>query len=182
MDISDPDTPGTPGGGPFSPAERELLQLRAVRYARQERHAATDSPDAVIFERGGGRYAVLVTDLREIRPLRRLCRIPGASSVVPGVFYYRGELLSAHDLGCFLVERELASAPPWVLVLEHRGERVGLLADEISDIASVSPEKLRAPPVTFGEAAAVFHGVADGGALLIDPVRLLANPKFSSAF
>jgi chemotaxis signal transduction protein len=163
-------------------AEIELLRARAVRYARQEHTVDRNSPDAVVFERGGSQYGILVTDLREIRPLRRLCRIPGASRVVPGVFYYRGEILSAHDLGNLLLDRELSGAPPWVLVLEHHGERIGLLADSIIDIVSVPSARLRPPPMTFGEMADGFLGIIDGGALLVNPARLLASTRFANAF
>ncbi len=162
--------------------EIELLKLRSARYARQERTQSAERPDAVMFERSGGRYAVLVTDLREIRPLKRLCHIPGASRVVPGVFYYRGEILSAHDLGCFLLEREGATEPPWVLVLQHQGERIGLLADSITNIVSVLADELRALPVTLGERSDCFYGLLEGGALLLNPARLLQNATFSSAF
>ncbi len=166
----------------LSSTELELLRLRASRYARQEEAVTRNQSDAVVFERGDARYAVLVTDLREIRPLRRPCLVPGASRVVPMVFYYRGEILSAHDLGSFLTDRELTATPPWVLVLEHQSERIGLLADSITDITAVPTDRLHALPVTFGTGGEGFYGVLDGGVLLIHPARLLANPKFSSAF
>jgi purine-binding chemotaxis protein CheW len=182
MDMSDLNASDRPSeSADLESSELELLRQRAARYAQEERSVDRDSPDAVVFERGGSRYAVLVTDLREIRPLRRLCSIPGTSRVVPGVFYYRGEILAAHDLGCLLIERDLPAMAPWILVLEHQGNRIGLLADSIADIAAVATEKVRLPPVTLGEGTDVFHGVLDGGALLINPARLLTTPKFSSA-
>lgn len=163
-------------------AEDELLRLRAERYAQKERTIFENRPDAVVFRRGDGCYAAFCTDLRTIRPLRRLCRIPGASPIVPGVFYYRGEILSVHDLGCYLTPRELTETPPWVLLLEYQNERFGLLADVIIDIMAVEREKLKPLPVTFGERGEGFFGVLDGGALLINPPRLLANAAFLSAF
>lgn len=167
-------------------AERGLLAARAARYARIQTQVSEEREDVVRFERGDGRYAVLITDLREIRPLRRLCRIPGAAPVAPGVFYYRGEILSAHDLGCFLVERELPGTPPWVLILElsdgPRGERFGLLADNITGISAVVRPRLQPLPVTLGDRASCFHGALDGGELLIHPERLTQCPEFIHAF
>jgi chemotaxis signal transduction protein len=183
MDTPDPGPfDGGPLGTELTAPELDLLRLRAARYARQERESVRDTPDAVVFERGDGCYAILVTELREIRPLRRLCRIPGASRVVPGVFYYRGEILSAHDLGNFLLRRDLPGTPPWVLVVEVQGERIGLLADNIIDIVAVPAGKLRPPPLTFGETVDCFHGILDGGALLVNPARMISNNKFASAF
>lgn len=163
-------------------AAQTLLKLRAIRYAHKEPTSVSDSRDAIVFARNQGRYAVLVTDLREIRPLRRLCRIPSASRIVPGVFYYRGEILSAHDLGCLLTECEPETLPPWVLVLDYQRERIGLLADAILHITTISADSISAPPVTLGVHRQGFDGVLNDGALLLSPARLLAMPEFMNAF
>lgn len=163
-------------------AELALLKLRALRYARQDPPISGDIRDAVVFTRGEGRYAALVTDLREIRPLRRLCRIPRASPIVPGVLYYRGEILSAHDLGRFLVEQQQLPDPPWVLVLEQKKQRLGLLADTILGIASICLERLSVLPVTLGERGQGFYGIFDGSTLLLNPACLLSMPAFTKAF
>src|SRR5262249_42037421 len=102
----------------LSDAEIEILRARAVKYARSVEVVAEHVVDVVVFARGTMRYGVPLGALREIRALRALCRIPGASACVPGVFHYRGEILSAHDLEAFLGGAGAPSgAASWVLVV-----------------------------------------------------------------
>ena len=79
-------------------AEIDLLLARAARYGKSAASAVEHAADVVVFQRGAGRFAAPLHALREIRPLRRMCRIPGASPCAPGVFLYRGEIVSLHDL------------------------------------------------------------------------------------
>ena len=88
-----------------SSAERggRLLQRRAERYARQSAAAAAEEQlECMLFERGGARYVIRLSALREVRVLRDFCTIPSARAVVPGIIYYRGEILSLHDLAPFM--------------------------------------------------------------------------------
>src|SRR5689334_23120446 len=96
-------------------AEIDLLLARAARYGRSVDAATEHVADVVVFRRGAGHFAAPLHALREIRPLRRMCRIPGASPCAPGVFLYRGEIVSLHDLDAFLGGG--GGAPGWVLVL-----------------------------------------------------------------
>src|SRR5262245_1910482 len=121
----------------LSDAEIELLRARAARYARQPDKKAEDVTHAVVLARGAARYAAPLPHLQEIRPLKGFSRIPGASLCVPGMFHCRGEILSLHDIEAFMVEGAGGRPAPWVLVLEHGGERIGLMADEVLDIVEI---------------------------------------------
>lgn len=163
-------------------ADVDLLRRRAARYAKEAEAAAVDVTDAAVFARGRVRYAVPLASLREIRPLRHLCRIPSASRIVPGVVHYRGEILSVHDLESFLAEQASGAEPNWVLVVEHEAERLGLMADEVIGIEPVAAGQLRPLPVTLGDRSACFQGILDGGVLMLKPAQLFSTPAFFAAF
>ncbi|MFO0580568.1 MAG: chemotaxis protein CheW [Polyangia bacterium] len=168
----------------LTPSELELLKARAARYAKATAEAAHDMLESVIFTRGSGRYGVVLSVLREIRPLQSVCLLPGASPVVPGVLYYRAELLSVHDLSAFMNPgaRAAMKPAPWVLIVEHEGERLGLLADAVVEIRSILTADVRPLPITLGDRSSCFKGVLEDGLLLLHAPPLFSNPHFFNAF
>jgi len=162
-------------------AERELLRTRTLRYAKREKTRAGVELRALTFVRGKSTYAISIETLLEVRAWPKLCVIPGASAVVPGVFHYRGELLSAHDPSRFM-GLESTTSPQWMLVLEHDGERIGLIADEVLGIRSIVEDSVQPVPVTFGDRGACFVGAVEPELLILDAASLFATPDFFMAF
>jgi chemotaxis signal transduction protein len=162
--------------------EEELLRRRATRYARRAAPLVEEVTEFVAFSRGAGRYALPLGGLREISPRPHLAYIPGASRVVAGAFHFRGELLSAHDLAVWLESEGALAEPEWLLVVEHAGMRLGLLANEVSGIEQLAASQLGPVPITLGQAGACFRGVIGGQVLLLEPERLFSTPAFFRAF
>lgn len=166
----------------LSAEDLDLLRRRAARYARAVDLHAEVRAEVVVFTRGATRYALRLSSLREIRPLRSLAKIPGASRVVPGVFHYRGEILSAHDLEAFMAEDPAAAAPRWVLVAESEGQMVGLLADDVDGVEALSQRDVRPPPLTLQGGGAGVEGIAAGEVVVLNLTELLSLPEFARAF
>jgi purine-binding chemotaxis protein CheW len=160
----------------------EVLRRRTQRYAARADGMVGDGRSVVHFNRGGDEYAVPLVDLREIRPLRKFCRIPGASPAVPGVLHYRGEILSGHDLEACLRSQSAASDAAWVLVVERNDRRLGLLADDIIGVELVRDESVKPTPVTFGERVVILDGVIGGNVLLLNTGGLFSDHAFYFAF
>ena len=156
----------------------KILQQRATRYARREDlDEDGDLVRLLFFSHGSSDYAIPLDDLREVRVLRGFCPIPGARSTVPGIFYYRGEVLSLHDLACYMgVANE--HAPNWVLIVERDKQRLGLMAKDVIDVREVSQACVRPSPITLGERAVCVQGVVDKGTLLLRTEALFSTPAF----
>lgn len=169
-------------GEALAPEEIDLLKQRAARYALATEAQATDITDAVVFRRGMAKYALALTALREVRPLRSFCAIPCASSSVPGILHFRGEILSLHDIAAFMEPSIETENPAWVIIVEHMNERIGLAADEILDVESYSSMKIQALPITFGDRAAICDGLLPGGTLLLSAARMFHTEAFFAAF
>ncbi len=163
-----------------------LLRRRASRYAVRGALEVAEHGEYLFFTRGSGPYALPVDCLREVRPLRHVARVPGASPVVVGVFAFRGELLSAHDLAGWWtagsVEPGARARGEWLLVVEHGGARLGLVADAVEGIERRPTGQLGAVPVLLGERGACFRGLLDARRLLLEPERLFSTPAFFRAF
>jgi chemotaxis signal transduction protein len=161
---------------------RALLAARARRYATVSAEEKSVHCTVVTFTRGKGRYALPLVDLREIRALSSYCAMPGASLIVPGVLYYRGELLSLHDLGAYVSGQAQSTEPSWVLVAEHANERIGLLADGVNDVLALESSEIKNLPLTMGEAGEMFMGMTDAGILVAEAARMLQTSRFVSAY
>jgi purine-binding chemotaxis protein CheW len=101
-------------------------------------------------------YGVPLDQLREVARLSHLRRVPGAPPGVAGLVNLRGEILCALDARTIL-----ASAPrvqpdrPFVVALRGFTDPIGLVVDSISDIYSIFPDEIGAPPVTWPAERAV---------------------------
>lgn len=165
-----------------------LAATHALLRARAERYAAATVEDTrvlftvVTFRRGESCYALPLTGLCEIRSLARWCALPGTNPAVLGMVYYRGELLSLHDLATFSCGTPPGTRPGWVLVTEHHASRLGLVADDVMEVLEIEVGSARAVPVTLGDAAEVFAGMSERGVLIVDVPRMFQTTRFTTAF
>lgn len=159
------------------PAREGVLETRARRYARAATPPEAVERTVVTFQRGPSRYALSLSELCEIRPLRGYCRLPGAAAAVPGVVHYRGELLSLLDLMALSSARAEARAPAWVLVVEHERERLGLMADEVMDVLDLPVGAIQPLPLTLSEEANTFIGMTSDGVLIATAERLAQSQR-----
>ena len=162
-------------------AER-ILHARAERYAAANEEEQTVLATVVTFLRGESRYALPLTNLREIRPLVRFCPIALAPPVVPGIVHFRGELLSVHDLAAFTRPDVRGASPSWLLVAEHEDTRMGLAADDVMDVIEIAEGAVLPVPLTLGDATEVFTGMTREGILIVDGVKVFEVARFAQAF
>ena len=113
---------------------------------------------------------------------RSFSPIPSASRTVPGIFHFRGEVLSLHDVAAFMEPAVAADDPAWVIVVEHGGERIGLGADEILDVERHASGAVQMLPVTFGDRGAICDGLLPNAAVLLSAPRMFHTDAFFSAF
>lgn len=159
-----------------------LLEARAKRLRPRAEEERKLLASVVTFRRAQGMYALSLTDLREIRPLARICMIPGASPVVPGIVHYRGELLSLHDLSTFSGNGSAATSASWVLVVEHEKRRIGLMADDVLDVVDIEVGGMQSVPLTLGDHGDLFAGMTRERVLVLDAHKLFSSSRFIAAF
>lgn len=155
-----------------------ILTQRAARYARRD--AAEDDGEQVrllFFSHGSSDYAIPLEDLREVRVLRGFCPIPGARPAVPGIFYYRGEVLSLHDLSAFM-GTQVGAEGHWVLIVERDKQRLGIIAKDVVDVKEVAQSTVRPSPITLGDRAVCVQGVVEKNTLLLRADALFSTPAF----
>jgi purine-binding chemotaxis protein CheW len=104
----------------------------------------TEAPAGVLrlllFAVAGSVYGCDIAAVREIVPLRRTTRLPGAPPHVRGLLNLRGAIVTVIDLAARLAGA--TSADDGSVVLAEFGNRnVGLAVDEVRDVQILTPER-----------------------------------------
>lgn len=136
-----------------------------------------DLPDPgepyLLLDAGGRRLGISLPEVLEVVPPRACTRLPGSTSAVLGVFNLRGRVVTVVDVACTLGLAETPAAAGRVVVVEHRGKRVGLAVDDAARILLIDPAALvprgdedPVPISASSEVDGLDVAILDTGALL----------------
>ncbi len=134
--------------------------------------------DRVLLVRvGSERFALPLADVLEVVDAPTIEEVPLLPSGVSGQSVQRGRLMPVLDFGP-LVGVSRAGGEGVLLVLAAESERVGLLVDDVVDVASAPASAVRPVPATGSASVAMLRGVLalEGGlAGLVDADVLRAT-------
>lgn len=147
------------------------LRERARALSRSVDPAVAPGRDVLVFECGGGQYAIDAAHAREILPLPFLTPVPRAPPFVAGIIHRRGEILMLVDVPTLVglpvtgvVDRTK------VIVVGPAGREVGIVAEGVEGIRAIAPEAI-APAL---DEAPFVAGVAGGAVVLLDVEAFLS--------
>ncbi len=157
---------------------QRILEERARALARPLDDAQPEeSASVVVLAVGTERYGVELHQVREVQPLRALCRVPELPLPWAGLVNLRGTLFAVLSLHHFFgVSGESDEESAMLLLVTARGLTLGLLVDEVLEIRDLSPEAWLPP---LGENPGGRAGVVAVTAellLLLDIEALLDSP------
>ncbi|MBX7192496.1 MAG: chemotaxis protein CheW [Sandaracinaceae bacterium] len=105
------------------------------------------------FVLGSEEYGVSIRCVQEIIGILPTTPVPGTPSYVTGVVNLRGAIVPVIDLRRRFGMREAElTREACIIVTRSTGATVGLLADRVCDVVSVSPDAIQHPQ-TFGSSA-----------------------------
>jgi purine-binding chemotaxis protein CheW len=93
-----------------------------------------------LFAVAGTVYGCDIAAVREIVPIRRATRLPGAPTYVRGLFNLRGAIVTVIDLAARLAGA-VASEEGSVVMAQFGNKSVGLAVDEVRDVQMLPPER-----------------------------------------
>jgi purine-binding chemotaxis protein CheW len=132
----------------------------------------TDAPQAgilrlLLFAVAGTVYGCDIAAVREIVPLRRATRLPGAPSYVRGLFNLRGAIVTVIDLAARLAGG-FASEDGSVVLAEFGNKTVGLAVDEVRDVQILAPDRFEEATGDVARGGIVRGlGHLDGGVVIV---------------
>lgn len=136
---------------------------------------AEDEAQVIAFQIGGELHACDIQVVEEVVTKRRVHPLPDMPPRLLGMLRLRGELVPVLDVAP-LLDLELKSKTPAILVVAVGDARLGVAVDATQDVVSLSPADYRPAPHSGGERDQYVAGVARiNGALvnLIDLAEML---------
>ena len=134
-----------------------LFATEETYLRRQDDRRKHERRGILSFAVGGEVYGVDILSIREIIKLREITEVPRAPRFLLGVVTVRGLVLPVVDLR---VRLRLDVAPlgraARILVVLHKGERFGLLVDEVRGVVRFSDAQIEPPPVSLAPSEAPF--------------------------
>ena len=117
--------------------------------AQTEIHS--DTVELASFFVGEALCGMDILKVQEINKLIEMTRVPQAPEYVLGILNLRGEIVTIIDLGkkLGLKSTELSDKTRNIIV-NSRGEHIGLMVEKISDVVQAKFEKIEAPPANIG--------------------------------
>ncbi|MDE1763457.1 MAG: purine-binding chemotaxis protein CheW [Thaumarchaeota archaeon] len=129
-------------------------------------------------------YGVSIEQVREIRPLESITKVPNAKSYVRGVMNLRGMIVPVVD-----VKEKLGfsgcepSQKARILVADVKGRLTGLLIDEVDQVMRIPLKEVETNLSGGLESLAYINGVAKTSGrliVLLDMVKLLEDNSITS--
>jgi purine-binding chemotaxis protein CheW len=156
-----------------------------VVLALDDRSLLPEEIQLVVLRLGAQHYALDITDVREVIFVPEITAIPRQPHHTLGVLNLRGRVVPVVDLrralGLAPIERTSTSR----VVVAQEGRLVGLLADEVSQVATVGRAAVETlDPTVVDQADEYARGIVrvEGQIVVwLDLARLLAAPVGGSA-
>jgi purine-binding chemotaxis protein CheW len=130
--------------------EETYLRRHDDRRVQQRRSVLT-------FVVGGEVYGVEILSIREIIKLREITEVPRAPRFLLGVVTVRGLVMPVVDLRLRLrLDAAPLSRNARILVVMFKGERFGLLVDEVRGVVRFADAQIEPPPTSLSPSEAPF--------------------------
>jgi len=123
----------------------------------------------ILFGVAGTTYALKSDDVLHIEMLEHVTPVPNAPGFVDGVVFSRGQVVPVINLRArFGFERAAATLRNRLLVVQHEGRRVGLLADDSREFIRISEAAIKPPQEAIGGLSGNYlEGVATLGQRIV---------------
>jgi chemotaxis-related protein WspB len=132
----------------------------------------------IAFAVDGKRYGLDVTDILTVMPVPGLRPLDGAPPWVAGVMQLRGDVVPVVDVTMLHAARPTRRVfGSRVILVRYRTRRgdvrmLGLLAEDVTDVATVAVEALREPGVTLTDAPWLGPLAPDAAGNLVQLITL----------
>jgi len=133
-----------------------------------------------IFLMGGEAFALPVKRVAEVLAAQKIRRLPDAPPFLAGLIDLRGDVMPVLDLRKRFHIRPAADSRERVIVLKKKRERIGLIVDDVREVAPFDREELEPAPSIFrGIGAEYLAGIGrvEGRMVVVIDIRKVLSEK-----
>ena len=160
--------------------KKRILKTRAQALAREPVAKVTEAVIEVVeFSLAAERYGIETSFVREVLPFKELTPVPCTPVFFMGLVNVRGRMVAVVDLKKFfdLPANGLHDLHK-VIILSSEEMDLGILADDVAGVRSVSVRQLQtALPTLNGIGQHYLRGVTGERLVVLDAARILGDPK-----
>lgn len=158
-------------------AFNRILRERARLLARPLDEAVDDHVALLTFTVAGSRYAVEISQVREVLASPQISRLPWGSAALAGVTNVRGAVVLVADAARLVGGGEGQPDGSVVVLDGGREQPLGLLVDAVDDVIAITAGSLVAPPRDAESAANELVLGVTTAAVVLDVAALLQDPR-----
>jgi purine-binding chemotaxis protein CheW len=161
--------------------KKTILRSRAKKLSREIESKGKDKEyfEVLEFMLAHETYAIETSFVREVYPMMELTSLPCTPAFVLGLINIRGQILTVVDMKKFfdLPEKGITNLNKAIVVKKDAME-LGILADEIIGIKSISSDDIKPPPATItGIGAEYLKGVTEDRLIVLDIEKVMSDRK-----
>lgn len=121
------------------------------------------SRETVVFNLGRAKFALYTDQVRGIEEMQEIIPVPQSPGYVSGLINLRGEIIAVIDLRKRLKVADAQDGRDLVtMVVEHRGEAVGLVVDRVISVQPAGAEPVPVPEgLAAGDAGGFYQSVLE---------------------
>jgi chemotaxis signal transduction protein len=148
--------------------------------------SATSTQSYILFAVAGTSYALPSEQVLHIEMVEHVTPVPNAPPFVEGVVFSRGQVVPVINLRArFGFDRTPLDVRARLLVVQHEGRRVGLLADDAREFIRIDPASIHPPAEAIsGLSGNYVAGIATLGeriVLVLDFEEIIATTPTTAA-
>ena len=133
----------------------------------------TQKDKYLTFNLAGEEYGIDIAYVTEIIGIQKITEVPDMPNFIKGVINLRGKIIPVMDvrLRFNMSEREYEERT-CIVVVDINGTAVGLVVDQVSEVADIPESQVEAPPKTGkGKSSSYLKGMGKVG----EEVKILLN-------
>jgi purine-binding chemotaxis protein CheW len=133
------------------------------------------------FLLSGEKYAIEITSINEVIPLKEFTPLPGTPDFVVGIINVRGKIIAVIDIKKFfdLPGKGITDLDK-VIILSHSDIELGILADDIIGSSEISISEFQKNiPDIIGNLNGFVMGITHTGLIVLDIRKILADEKIT---
>jgi purine-binding chemotaxis protein CheW len=138
----------------------------------------------VSFKIGDEEFGVDILSVQEINRMSQITKVPNTPEFIEGVINLRGRIIPVIDLRVKLgMVRKEHSKNTRIVVVELKGQTIGFIVDEVSEVLRIPKDITEAPPDMVGGVNADYitsiGKLEDRLLILLDLEKILSTSEFN---
>lgn len=138
----------------------------------------------VSFKIGDEEFGVDILSVQEINRMSQITKVPNTPDFIEGVINLRGRVIPVIDLRVKLgMARKEHDKNTRIVVAELKGQTLGFIVDEVSEVLRIPKEITEAPPEMVGgvdcDYITAIGKLEDRLLILLDLEKILSTSEFN---